>query len=91
MNREKIEKNWSELKSQIQTKWGKFSEQEVDSLKGDLSQLAEKIQKAYGIAKEHADQQCTDFIKSVQSLIGSSIIPENAQFVPVKVTIRPIR
>ncbi len=72
------------IRGMIRSKWGKFTEQEVESLKNDLSQLSERIQKAYGIAKEHADHQYDLFAKSVQALTGQTAI-EHAQVVPIKI------
>jgi len=70
MNTETVEKNWAELREKIKAKWSKFNDEEVDGAKGDLSQLAGKIQTVYGIAKDHADRQFEEFKKSVLSLIG---------------------
>ena len=71
MNTKTIEKNWTELKGKIKSKWGKFSDVELESFKGNLSQLAGKIQTVYGITVDHADRQYEEFKKSVQSLIGN--------------------
>jgi uncharacterized protein YjbJ (UPF0337 family) len=49
-----IEKNWSEVKGKIKSKWDKINDEEIESVKSDLGQLSGKIQKAYGIAKERA-------------------------------------
>lgn len=65
-----IEKNWTELKGKIKSKWSKFNDEEVESVKSDLSQLSGKIQKAYGIAKDQAEHQYDEFRKSVQALTG---------------------
>jgi uncharacterized protein YjbJ (UPF0337 family) len=65
-----IEKNWTELKGKIKSKWSKFNDEEVESVKSDLSQLSGKIQKAYGIAKDQAEHQYDEFRKSVQTLTG---------------------
>lgn len=65
-----VEKNWAELKKKIMSKWDKFGDQEVESVKSNLSDLADKIQKTYGIGKDSAVQQFDEFRKSVQSLIS---------------------
>jgi uncharacterized protein YjbJ (UPF0337 family) len=70
MNAKTIETNWSELKGKVRGKWGKLTDQDLDSLKTDFGQLSGKIQKAYGLAKDQADQQLNDFKKSVESLMG---------------------
>jgi uncharacterized protein YjbJ (UPF0337 family) len=70
MNTNKIEKNWTEVKSKIKTTWNKFSDEQIDSLKDDLTQLSGKIQKVYGVAKDNADHQFDEFKKSVHTLIS---------------------
>ena len=69
-NRTPIEKNWAEIKGKIKARWSKFNDDEVEGFKKDLSQLSGKVQKTYGIAKDHADHQYEEFRKSVQSLLG---------------------
>ena len=63
--------NWTELKGKIKSKWDKFSDEEIESFKADLSLLTGKIEKVYGVAKEHADRQYDEFKKSVRSLINT--------------------
>lgn len=70
MNTKTIESNWTELKGKIKAKWGKFSDEEIEAVKGDFDKLAVGIQTIYGIAKEHADRQYLEFKKSVHTLIG---------------------
>jgi uncharacterized protein YjbJ (UPF0337 family) len=65
-----IEKNWSEVKGKIKSKWDKINDEEIESVKSDLGQLSGKIQKAYGIAKEQADHQLHDFKTTLQPQAG---------------------
>jgi uncharacterized protein YjbJ (UPF0337 family) len=76
-NTNTIEKNWTELKGKIKTKWGKFNDEEVEGFKSDLNLLAGKLQKTYGIAKEQADHQFEEFRKSVHLLLdpGPTLVP----------------
>jgi uncharacterized protein YjbJ (UPF0337 family) len=69
MNSNTIQGNWDEIKGKIRAKWGKISEDDVESLKGNLTQLSGKIQSAYGYAKEKAEQEFSDF---QQSLAGKA-------------------
>jgi uncharacterized protein YjbJ (UPF0337 family) len=82
MNTKAIEKNWAEIKGQVKSKWTKFNDEDVESVKGDLSQLSGKIQKVYGIAKDHADRQYDEFKKSVQSLVTLEIGTEVPKLSP---------
>ena len=65
-----LDKNWPTLKAKIRNKWGKFSDQELNTLKSDISLLRGKIQKAYGLSPELAEYQYEEFKTAVFSLIG---------------------
>lgn len=89
MNTQTIEKNWTELKGRIKSKWSKFNDLDMENIKGDFNGLADKVQKAYGIAKDQADHQCDEFKKSVQSLLGQEAAAEPAKVSPI-VTPNPV-
>ncbi len=76
METKMIEKNWTELKGKIKARWSRFNDEEIESLKGDISQLTAKIQKTYSLAKVEADRQFEDFKKTVASLISKEETPE---------------
>ncbi len=69
MNMKLIEKNWSELKTVIKNKWDKFTDEDVESFKADLTRLTSKVETTYGIAKEQAERQFEEFKHSVKSLL----------------------
>lgn len=65
------DKNWPALKAKIRNKWGKFSDQELNTLKSDITQLRGKIQKAYGLSAEHAEYQYEEFKTAVFVLLSA--------------------
>ena len=65
-----LDKNWPTLKAKIRNKWGKFSDQELNTLKSDITQLRAKIQKAYGLSPELAEYQYEEFKTAYFSLIS---------------------
>lgn len=78
MNTTNIEKNWTAIKGQMKTKWTKFNDEELESVKSDLNQLTAKIQKTYGVEKSQAEQQFEEFKKSAQSLLGTEAPAKDA-------------
>lgn len=56
-----IKDDWTEMKSKIKTRWGKFTDESLESLKGNMDQLSGKLQQLYGYAKEQADREYTEF------------------------------
>ena len=65
MNNNISQGNWKEIKGKIKEKWGKFNDDEIETLNGHLDQLSGKIQKTYGYAKEKAETEYQDFTKSI--------------------------
>jgi uncharacterized protein YjbJ (UPF0337 family) len=53
--------NWIEIKGRIRDRFGKLTEESVESLKGNLDLLAIKLQTTYGYAKEQANKELAVF------------------------------
>ena len=56
-----IEANWKQLKSNIQQKWEKLTDDDVEVINGKRDTLTEKIQTTYGVTKEDAHKQVSDW------------------------------
>lgn len=63
MNKDIIEGNWTQLKGKAKSQWGKLTDDRLDVVAGKRDQLAGEIQHAYGISKEEAEKQISDFEK----------------------------
>lgn len=61
MNKDIFEGKWEQLKGQIQKKWGKLTDDDIDMVKGDAKILAGIIQERYGITKEEAEKKIDEF------------------------------
>jgi uncharacterized protein YjbJ (UPF0337 family) len=61
MNWDRIEGNWKQLKGQAQTQWGKLTDDDFTVIAGKREQLAGKLQERYGMAKDVAEQQVSDW------------------------------
>ncbi|QDV23145.1 CsbD family protein [Aureliella helgolandensis] len=64
MNWDQIEGKLKQTKGQIQQKWGKLTEDELNVIDGKRAELVGKVQERYGIAKEEAEKQVQEFEKS---------------------------
>ncbi len=69
MNTTILQGSWTEIKGKIKTQWAKFNDDDLEEIKGNLDQLAGKIQKVYGYGKEQAENEFNDFKKSITSSI----------------------
>jgi len=64
MNWDRIEGNWKQFKGEAQTQWGKLTEDDLDVVEGKRTALAGKIQERYGIAKDKAEREIDDWLKT---------------------------
>ena len=61
MNCDQIKGKWKQAKGQAQQKWGKLTDDDLDVIDGKREELVGKVQERYGIAKDEAEKQVSDF------------------------------
>ena len=61
MNWDRIEGNWKQLKGKTIEQWGKLTADDFDVIAGRRDQLAGKIQERYGVAKDVAERQVSEW------------------------------
>ena len=61
MNWDRIEGNWKQVTGKAKVQWGKLTSDDFDVIAGRRDQLAGKIQERYGIAKDEAEKQITEW------------------------------
>ena len=65
MNWDRVEGNWKEFKGQVQKKWGKLTNDDLDVIEGKRLQLSGRLQQRHGVAKDEAERQIDTWLKSV--------------------------
>ena len=65
MNWDRVEGNWKQLKGKVREKWGKLTDSDFEQIAGKRDQLIGRIQERYGIAKEQAQREVDDFVRSM--------------------------
>jgi uncharacterized protein YjbJ (UPF0337 family) len=68
MNWDQVEGKWKEVKGQAKEKWGKLTDDDLDVINGRRQQLVGKIQERYGTAKDEAERQADEFVKTMKTL-----------------------
>ena len=63
-NKDTFQGDWNELKGKVKEKWGKLTDNDLTEIQGKRDQLLGKLQKRYGLAKEKAEEQLTEWEKS---------------------------
>ena len=66
MNWDRIEGNWKQFKGNVKQQWGKLTDDQLDVIAGKRDKLAGKIQETYGISKDIAEKQLSDWEKSLK-------------------------
>jgi uncharacterized protein YjbJ (UPF0337 family) len=61
MNNEILAGNWKQFKGNIQQKWIKLTEDDLDTADGGRVELVGKLQERYGYAKDEAERQMKAF------------------------------
>ncbi|MEX0726998.1 MAG: CsbD family protein [Planctomycetaceae bacterium] len=64
MNWDQIKGKWKQAKGELQTKWGKLTDDDFDVINGQREKLVGKVQERYGVAKEEAEKEVNDFERS---------------------------
>jgi uncharacterized protein YjbJ (UPF0337 family) len=72
MNWDRVEGSWKQYKGKIKEKWGKLTDDDLDMIAGKRDQFIGKIQERYGIAKDEAERQANDFLKTFRNPEGKS-------------------
>ena len=67
MNWDQVEGKWKQYKGQMKEKWGRLTDDDFDVINGRRQQLVGKIQEHYGIAREEAEKQADEFVKSLRA------------------------
>jgi uncharacterized protein YjbJ (UPF0337 family) len=68
MNWDIVEGNWKQFRGKVKARWGNLTDDHLDVIAGKRTQLAGKIQEAYGLSVEEAERQIQSFEKRNEDL-----------------------
>lgn len=61
MNSDQVAGKWKQMTGTVKEKWGKLTDDDLTVIGGQKDVLVGKIQERYGITKEEALKQATEF------------------------------
>ena len=64
MNLDIVKGNWKQVKGKVKAQWGKLTDDQLEVIDGQRTELAGKIQEAYGLSKDEAEEQIKAFEKA---------------------------
>jgi uncharacterized protein YjbJ (UPF0337 family) len=70
MNWDRVEGSWKQVKGKFKEKWGKLTDDDLDVIAGKRDQLVGQIQKSYGVAKDQAEREVSDWEKANHRLFN---------------------
>ncbi|WP_373353922.1 CsbD family protein [Pseudoroseicyclus sp. CXY001] len=62
MNWDQVKGQWKQFKGRAQTEWGELTNDDMDRIEGDRTQLEGLIQERYGKTKEEAQRSVDDWV-----------------------------
>jgi len=70
--RKSVAKNVDKLKAEAHARWDKLTDEDFDSIKDNVVELATRLQARYGITAEDARKQADEFIAEVGETAGDA-------------------
>jgi len=61
MNWDEVSGKWNQFKGSVKEKWGRLTDDDLTMIDGQRDRLVGKIQERYGITKEAAEEQISDW------------------------------
>ena len=61
MNWDTMKGDWKQIKGKVREKWGEFTDDELDQVKGRREQFEGLLQKKFGMAKDEVKKQVDEF------------------------------
>jgi uncharacterized protein YjbJ (UPF0337 family) len=57
MNWDRVEGEWKQWKGKVQQQWGKLTNDDLDVIEGNRTELVGRLQQRYGYAKDQAEKE----------------------------------
>ena len=65
MNWDRVEGKWKQIRGSARAKWGKLTDDDLNLIAGKKEKLIGLLQERYGIAKDEAEKQTDEWIRSL--------------------------
>jgi uncharacterized protein YjbJ (UPF0337 family) len=65
MNWDQMEGKWKQVKGSVRSRWGKLTDDDLETISGKKDQLVGRIQERYGIHKDEAQRQVDDWNRTL--------------------------
>src|SRR5947209_8222720 len=79
MNWDQVQGKWKQIKGEAKTRWGKLTDDDLDTVGGQRDQLIGRIQERYGIAKDQAQREVEDWNRTLDRENDSARIEQQRE------------
>ena len=66
MNEDVLKGQWLQLTGKARAKWGKLTNDDLETIQGHTEQLVGRIQERYGVARAEAERQVKEWVSGVK-------------------------
>lgn len=67
MNTQVMEGKWTQLRGELQKRWGKLTNDDLDQIEGEMATLEGKLRERYGYSKQEATEQVDKFMREARN------------------------
>ena len=67
MNQDILEGKWKQVRGEMQSWWGRLTNDDLDRINGNMDRLAGVLQERYGYSKEDVQAEIADFLDLIKS------------------------
>ena len=64
MNEDILKGKWKQLKGDVQKKWGKLTNDDLDRIEGNREKMVGTLQERYGYEKERAQKELDAYLEA---------------------------
>ena len=68
MNEDTLKGQWTQNKGRVREQWGKLTDDDITRIEGKSEQLVGRLQERYGWAKEDAQREVDDWMRTQKSI-----------------------
>lgn len=80
LNQEQFNGKWNEIKGGIRNLWGRITDDELEQIKGDITEVTGLVEQKYGESKEEIRHKLTSLMDSFDNDTDKNISPDVASY-----------
>ena len=70
MNWDQIEGKWKQFTGSARERWGKLTDDDLETVAGKKENLVGRIQERYGLTKEEVEKQASEWSAAIKESVG---------------------